>query len=96
MTDGSFEPLTVLEAVVKQTGVYAPSRLGRLSVYWGDQVFVPNVAFKYTPTHHVDIMCTDSDYDNEQHIYPRMIESSNYQVIDSLSYTAIHHHYRRE
>eukprot|EP00521_Asterionellopsis_glacialis_P006282 CAMPEP_0195281232 /NCGR_PEP_ID=MMETSP0707-20130614/634_1 /TAXON_ID=33640 /ORGANISM="Asterionellopsis glacialis, Strain CCMP134" /LENGTH=543 /DNA_ID=CAMNT_0040340101 /DNA_START=76 /DNA_END=1707 /DNA_ORIENTATION=+ len=58
MSDGSFEPLTVLEAVVKQTGVYAPSRLGRLSVYWGDQVFIPNVAFKYTPTHHVDIMCT--------------------------------------
>lgn len=58
MTDGSFEPLTVLEAVVKQTGVYAPSRLGRISVYWGDQVFIPNVAFNYTPTHHADIMCT--------------------------------------
>jgi len=58
LSDGSFAPLTVLEAVVKQTGVYAPSRLGRLSVFWGDQVFVPSAPFKYTPTHHVDIMCT--------------------------------------
>lgn len=58
LSDGTLEPLTVLEAVVKQTGVYAPSRLGRLSVYWGDQVFVPSAPFVYTPTHHVDIMCT--------------------------------------
>jgi hypothetical protein len=50
--------LTVLEAVVQQTGIYAPSRKGRLSVFWGDQVFLPSVDFTYTPTHHIDIMCT--------------------------------------
>jgi hypothetical protein len=50
--------MTVLEAVVQQSGIYAPSRKGRLSVFWGDQVFLPSVDFKYTPTHHVDIMCT--------------------------------------
>ena len=50
--------MTVLEAVVRQTGIYAPSRPGRLSVYWGDQIFVPTSPFEYTPTHHVDIMCT--------------------------------------
>jgi hypothetical protein len=54
----SGDPLTVLEAVVQQTGIYAPSRKGRLSVFWGDQVFLPSVDFTYTPTHHVDIMCT--------------------------------------
>lgn len=48
----------MLEAVVRQTGIYAPSRPGRLSVYWGDQIFVPTSPFEYTPTHHVDIMCT--------------------------------------
>lgn len=58
LTDGSFAPITVLEAVVKQTGVYASSRKGRLSVFWGDQIFVPSAAFEYTPTHHADIMCT--------------------------------------
>lgn len=50
--------MTVLESVVQQTGIYAPSRKGRLSVFWGDQVFLPSVAFEYTPTHHIDIMCT--------------------------------------
>ena len=50
--------MTVLEAVVQQTGIYAPSRKGRLSVFWGDQVFLPSVEFQYTPTHHIDIMCT--------------------------------------
>jgi hypothetical protein len=58
MKDGSHQPLTVLEAVVKQTGIYASSRKGRLSVFWGDQVFLPSAAFLYTPTHHIDIMCT--------------------------------------
>jgi hypothetical protein len=50
--------MTVLEAVVKQTGIYAKSRKARLSVFWGDQVFVPSATFEYTPTHHADIMCT--------------------------------------
>ena len=52
------EPLTVLEAVVLQTGIYASSRKGRLSVFWGDQVFLPSVAFEYNPSHHIDILCT--------------------------------------
>ena len=48
----------MLEAVVQQTGVYAASRKGRLSVFWGDQIFIPSAPFEYTPSHHVDIMCT--------------------------------------
>lgn len=36
--DGVQVPLTILEAVLKQTGVYAANRKGRLSVFWGDQV----------------------------------------------------------
>lgn len=52
-----FDPLSA-EAVIKQTGVYAPSRKGRLGVFWGDQVFIPSAPTMYTPTHHVDIMCT--------------------------------------
>ena len=57
--NSSGSPLTVLEAVVRQTGIYGPSRKGRLSVFWGDQVFLPSVEkFEYTPTHHIDILCT--------------------------------------
>jgi len=50
--------ITILEAVVMQTGCYAQSRPGRLSVFWGDQIFVPTVDVKYTVTHHADILCS--------------------------------------
>jgi hypothetical protein len=55
---GKLVPMTILEAVLKQTSCYAKSRLGRLSVFWGDQVFIPTVPVKYTPKHHVDILCS--------------------------------------
>ncbi len=51
-------PITILEAVIKQTCCYAKSRLGRLSVFWGDQVFIPTVPVEYAVTHHVDILCS--------------------------------------
>ncbi|KAI9905605.1 hypothetical protein PsorP6_014411 [Peronosclerospora sorghi] len=46
-----YVPMTILEAVVKQTGVYASSRRGRLSVFWGDQVFIPSANVKYEVKH---------------------------------------------
>ncbi len=49
-------PITVLESVIRQTGIHAASRRGRLSVIWGDQVFVPACEPGYMPTHHVDIV----------------------------------------
>lgn len=48
---------SILESVIRQTGAYAQSRKSRLSVFWGDQVFVPSVGAEYTPQHHADIMC---------------------------------------
>ena len=51
-------PITILESVIKQTGCYAKSRIGRLSVFWGDQVFIPTVPVEYKVTHHVDILCS--------------------------------------
>eukprot|EP00980_Cylindrotheca_fusiformis_P001096 scaffold305_cov110-Cylindrotheca_fusiformis.AAC.14 len=58
LSSSTGQPMTVLEAVVQQSGIYAPSRKGRLSVFWGDQVFLPSVSFQYDPKHHIDIMCT--------------------------------------
>lgn len=49
-------PMTILEAVIKQTGVYASSRKGRLSVFWGDQVFIPSNSVDYEARHLVDIL----------------------------------------
>ncbi|MCH9634740.1 MAG: hypothetical protein S4CHLAM7_15010 [Chlamydiae bacterium] len=34
-------PITLLEAILKQTSIFAPHRRGRLSVFWGDQIFIP-------------------------------------------------------
>ncbi len=48
--------LTILEATILQTSPYAPFRGGRLSVFWGDQLFVPTTSFAYTPTHPIDIL----------------------------------------
>ena len=55
---GAAVPLTILESVVKQTGVYGPARKGRLSVFWGDQVFVPTKSYEYDAKRaHADILC---------------------------------------
>ena len=56
LVDGSTAPITILEAVIKQTACYAAPRKGRLSVYWGDQIFIPSVDPAYTPTAHVDLL----------------------------------------
>ena len=56
---------SILESVIKQTGAYAASRKGRLSVFWGDQVFIPSVSLAYTPDSHVDILCTLGPMANE-------------------------------
>ena len=55
--NGVDTPITILEAVIKQTGCYASSRLGRLSVFWGDQIFIPAVKAEYKVAYHVDILC---------------------------------------
>lgn len=50
------ECITILEAVLKQTAIYAPARKGRLSVFWGDQIFIPSKSCQYKPTHAIDIL----------------------------------------
>ncbi|MBT3378087.1 MAG: hypothetical protein HN742_33845 [Lentisphaerae bacterium] len=55
---GRLTPITVLEAAIRQTAIYAPSRRGRLSVFWGDQIFIPDLPVAYAASHHVDILCS--------------------------------------
>lgn len=54
---GEPRPLTILEATIRQTAIYASSRRARISVFWGDQVFVPSTGVSYRPRHHADILC---------------------------------------
>ena len=48
--------LTILEAVIKQTAIYAPAQAGRLSVFWGDQIFIPSTSCDFSPKHHIEIL----------------------------------------
>eukprot|EP00667_Euglena_gracilis_P007782 EG_transcript_7866 len=48
--------LTILEAVVRQTNSYAPGRPRRLSVFWGDQIFIPSAGTPPSGAHHADIL----------------------------------------
>jgi hypothetical protein len=48
--------ITLLEAVIRQTSIYSKSRKGRVSVFWGDQIFIPSVTAEYSPNYHVDIL----------------------------------------
>lgn len=63
---GEQAPITILEAVIKQTSCYASSRLGRLSVFWGDQVFIPTAPVHYEVEYHVDILCSLGPMMSEQ------------------------------
>mmetsp|Transcript_38261 Transcript_38261/g.66128 ORF Transcript_38261/g.66128 Transcript_38261/m.66128 type:complete len:555 (+) Transcript_38261:69-1733(+) len=63
---GELRPLTILESVIKQTGVYGPCRKGRLSVFWGDQVFIPSISPTYEPAHHADILVALGDMVSKQ------------------------------
>lgn len=48
--------LTMLEAVIRQTSIYAAARAGRISVFWGDQIFIPSKAPVETSAH-ISILC---------------------------------------
>ena len=48
-------PVTMLESIIKVTGIYAPSRKGRLSVFWGDQVIINENDIAFDGRHHVEI-----------------------------------------
>ena len=56
VSPGVTSELTILEAVVRQTGCYAPHRAGRCSVFWGDQIFVPAAGHLPSGFHHADIL----------------------------------------
>ena len=48
-------PITVLEAAIRAAAIYAPSREGRLSVFWGDQVLLNELDVSADSRHHVEI-----------------------------------------
>jgi hypothetical protein len=55
LPSSSTPSLTILEAVIKQTLVYAPFLKSRLSVFWGDQLFFAPQNTLLAPKHHIAI-----------------------------------------
>ncbi len=59
-------PMTVLEAVIFQTGIFAVTRPGRLSVFWGDQVFIPSKLVDCSRKHHAEILDIRSEIPSDE------------------------------
>ncbi|MHC1582191.1 MAG: type I phosphomannose isomerase catalytic subunit [Candidatus Syntropharchaeia archaeon] len=53
--DGRKIPITLLEAVIYQTSIFAPSREGRICVFWTDQIFIPSGEVEYEGKYHVEL-----------------------------------------
>lgn len=95
---GHDEPLTLLEAVIKQTSIYAPARKGRFSVFWADQLFIPSNSPDYLPRHHADIfvklmpMPTEEEWIQKELSRYRMIainKEGHAQHIDKSDFATI-------
>lgn len=54
--EGNQEPITILEAVIKQTAIYAPGMKGRMAVFWGDQLFIPTTNCQEAPRSHIAVL----------------------------------------
>lgn len=57
--------ITILEAVLKQTSLYAATRKGRLSVFWGDQIFIPSAPVDQLPIGHIEVLGVSSNIHSE-------------------------------
>jgi hypothetical protein len=77
------ECMTILEAVLKQTSIYAPSRKGRLSVFWGDQIFIPSKSCTYTPSHAIDILVKLNPMPTEEEWKTKGLDKYGLVAIDS-------------
>lgn len=76
-------PLSILEAVIRQTSVFLGSRPSRLSVFWGDQLFQPTRFPQYTPEYHIDILAMLQPFPNESDWNRKQLHNYGLIAIDS-------------
>ncbi len=72
---GMKTPMTILEAVIFQTGIFAASRPGRLCVFWGDQVFIPSKPVDFTEMHHAEILDIRSEIPPDEESWAKYWQS---------------------
>lgn len=53
--------ISILEGLIHQTTSFAPFRRGRLSVFWGDQIFIPSSPYEH-PKHHIEILTQNAPF----------------------------------
>ena len=74
-TDTGKRILTVLEAVIFQTGIFARSRRNRLCVFWGDQVFIPSKSVDFEDKYHAEILDIRSEIPSDADTWAREWQS---------------------
>jgi hypothetical protein len=57
---------SILEAAIYQTSVFAPFAKGRLSVFWGDQLFIPSNDLLKESSHHIEILTKNIPFPSRQ------------------------------
>ncbi len=57
--------ITLLEAVIKQTAIFVNNTKKRLSVFWGDQLFIPSKELNQNAKHHINIYMQQIDHPSE-------------------------------
>ncbi|MHC1636333.1 MAG: LbetaH domain-containing protein [Candidatus Methanospirareceae archaeon] len=71
--------LTILEAVIFQTSIFASSREGRLCVFWGDQIFIPEKKTDFEGDCHAEIFDIRQEIPRDEETWRR--EWQNYGLI---------------
>lgn len=88
-------PMTLLEAILKQTALFAPKRKGRLSVFWGDQIFIPSNCLQETDAD-IDLLVkslahrpTLKEWNKEEYSKYGMVEvdeDKNFEQLEKLTF----------
>jgi hypothetical protein len=84
---------TVLELILKHTLQLTPYQKGRLSVFWGDQIFIPTTP-QTTPVEHVNIYTMAGDFPSETEWKKRnldqygliIVQDSKIKLVEKTTY----------
>lgn len=80
LVNGKF--LTILEGVLKQTGSFAPVRKGRLSIFWGDQIFISAHPMETRSKAHIEILALMDKLPTENEWNAKNMSSYGYLIQD--------------
>lgn len=93
--------ISILEAVIKQTSLYGFRKAGRLSVFWGDQLFIPSANIPKTCTAHIEILAKVSTWPTTEEWKEKNLSSygllaigvgsHKISLLDKCSYETITH-----